>query len=320
MFAPQLRPLGVGELIDVALKIWRRHFGTLARIVVVIVAPIQILANLILASVTPDEAFLETDFETEPFGPTTDPTFGDFGPVAPEFDGGDVAGFLAGGITALLLPLLASLLASAALLRAVSVAYLGGRPDWKESLQLAARRMGSLIWLAVLMGVGLIVAFLFLFVPGVWLAVSWSVAFAVLVAEDRGGTQALRRSFGLVRSRWWPTLGALLLGFVLQWIVGFIVGLPLGIIAAISEPGSLTAFLASGVASIVASVVTTPFLAAVFVLVYFDLRVRKEGFDLELLAQSIGSPDLPASEGPGGGWPPPPSPPSRPWPPPGPAS
>jgi len=36
---PELRPLGVGELVDVALKIWRRHLATLARIVVVVVAP-----------------------------------------------------------------------------------------------------------------------------------------------------------------------------------------------------------------------------------------------------------------------------------------
>ena len=38
----------------------------------------------------------------------------------------------------------------------------------------------------------------------------------------------------------------------------------------------------------VASVITTPFMAAVLVLIYFDLRVRKEGFDLQLLSQGVG--------------------------------
>ncbi len=61
------------------------------------------------------------------------------------------------------------------------------------------------------------------------------------------------------------------------------------------------------------SVITTPFMAAVLVLIYFDLRVRKEGFDLELLSQGVGVPGAPPAGGPwtapggypGGGWAPP---------------
>lgn len=307
MSVPELRPLGVGELLDVALKIWRRHFWTLAKIVFVVVAPVEVLSSLLITSVSEDEAFFEPDFGT------TDTTFGTF--PDPSVDGGDLAAFLAGALAAAVLSGLGFLLSSAAALRAVSVAYLGGQPDWRESLRLVWGRLGSLLWLAILMGAGLTVALFFLVVPFFWLAVAWSMAFVVLVAEDRRGAGALRRSFQLVRRRWWPTLGTLVLAFILQTIVEQIVAIPLVFLSFTGEGGTIGAFLGLAVTSIVSAVITTPFVAAVFVLLYFDLRVRKEGFDVELLASAIGPPGGDA------GWSsttpvPPAGEPEAPWPPP----
>src|SRR5438034_265973 len=74
--------------------------------------------------------------------------------------------------------------------------------------------------------------------------------------------------------------------------------------------------LANGVFGAAASVLTIPFVAAVVAVIYFDLRVRKEGFDLQLMAQRIGAPAgsvrptlMPWTQpvpGAGGGWAPPP--------------
>ena len=50
----QLRPLGVGEILDVAIKIYRRNFRTLLTLVFVVVAPFEILSALIQASAIPD--------------------------------------------------------------------------------------------------------------------------------------------------------------------------------------------------------------------------------------------------------------------------
>ena len=84
-------------------------------------------------------------------------------------------------------------------------------------------------------------------------------------------------------------------------------GIPLGILTFTSEGDSLVAIFFSMIVNVVASVVTTPFMAAVLVLIYFDLRVRKEGFDLQLLAQGVGhvSPGAEswtAGPGSGGHW------------------
>src|SRR5205807_5938828 len=126
--------------------------------------------------------------------------------------------------------------------------------------------------------------------PFIWLGVSWSLAFPVLVAEGARGTDALRRSFRLVRGRWWPTFGALALAFLFQLFLGLIVGIPLGLLTANWDSGSAAAIVLTAVVSVLSSVITTPFMAAVLVLIYFDLRVRKEGFDLELLSQGVGIP------------------------------
>jgi hypothetical protein len=291
VLVPDLRPLSVGEIIDVAIKMWRRQFGTLARIVLVVVAPVELFATLVTASVS--------NFDVETFDPTT----GD-----PTLDGGAFAGWLAGMFTAQILSGLAFLISSAAVLRAVSVAYLGGTPDWRDSLRAATSRLPSLIWLGFLMFGGLVLAAIALIIPAIWLGVAWALAFPVLIAEEQRGVDAMRRSFRLVQNRWWPTFGALFLAFLLQSFIGLVLGIPLGILTFSEQGDSLVAIFLAMVVNVVASVVTTPFMAAVLVLIYFDLRVRKEGFDLQLLAQGVGHPVSPgagtwtAGAGSGGHW------------------
>jgi hypothetical protein len=303
-YVPQLRPLSVGEILDVALKIWRRHFLALAKIVLFVVAPVQILSSLLLASAIPNsDAF----FDPSAFDTTTNTTSDIFGE---NFDGGDAAAFFAAFGLVTLLSGLAFVLASAATLRAITVAYMGGTPDWKESLRGAVSRLGSLVWLALLMGLGVTLGFVFCLAPGIWLAVSWSLAFVALVAENLSGAAALRRSYNLVRGRWWATFGVLLIAFMLNAIVDQIVAIPFAI-GSFFSADSIVGFSLSAVAKIISDVITTPFVAAVFVLVYFDLRVRKEGFDLQLMAQAMGQPEgfpsgSPYGPPPGGPYGPPP--------------
>src|SRR2546428_1225056 len=138
--------------------------------------------------------------------------------------------WVAGMFPAQTLSALAFLISSAAVLRAVSVAYLGGTPDWRDSLKAATSRLRSLIWLGFLMFGGLVLAAVALILPAIWVGVAWSVAFPVLIAEGQRGTKALGRSFGLVKGRWWPTFGALFLAFLFQFFLGLVLGIPLGIV------------------------------------------------------------------------------------------
>jgi hypothetical protein len=125
-------------------------------------------------------------------------------------------------------------------------------------------------------------------VPGVYLYGALAVATPALLFEDARGTKALRRSRELVRTRWWSTAGALLAASLLTAIVqGAVSGALVGAIVG-SHGNQLVADILGVITGTASSMITTPFLAAVIVVLYFDLRVRKEGFDLFLLAQRMG--------------------------------
>ena len=141
------------------------------------------------------------------------------------------------------------------------------------------------------------VGFFLLIVPGIWLAVAFSVAVPALLLERIGPFAAMGRSFRLVRGRWWATFGTLLVGYVL---VGAHRRARAGARDGDPEPDRGREHAGRRVSSVVGgtlgAVLTTPYSAAVIALIYFDLRVRKEGLDLQLIADGAGverDPDAP---------------------------
>lgn len=288
MQKPELRPLGVGETVDVSLKLYLRNAGTLLGIVAVMVVPIYILFELILISTVPDNAVVRDGLIIMP----TQADLDAFNRV--------LLGFV-------VISVLAAMLAAGAAFKAVADAYLGEKPSIGDSLRFAGRRLHSLLWLSILYALILVVGFVALVIPGIYLMVALSVSVPVLILEGLKGSKALGRSRDLVKGRWWPTFGAYILGLIL---VPIVVGVILGFIfeAVVPETESVTSFLAlQGTQEAIVDILSAPLQAAVLTVVYFDLRVRKEGFDLQLLAERIGT------TGPGGagqtgpGQPPPPT-------------
>lgn len=110
--------------------------------------------------------------------------------------------------------------------------------------------------------------------PAVFLAVSFSMVTSVIAIEDRGPVSALRRSFKLVKRRWWPTLGYLLL-------VGLLGSVAAQLIQVLAIPLSAVGGATSGLA--IASVLGVVFqglliagIAAMYTVWYVDLRSRAE--------------------------------------------
>lgn len=283
----ELRPLRIGEVLDAAFKVYRRNAVTLWKIIALVVIPVNVLGALILLSVLPDDFF-------EPgFAGTT-------------LTDSEIWAFAAAMIVLALISVVTILAATAACLKVVSDSYLGGRSTAGSSLAFATRRLHSLLWVGFLTVFFLLIigavavaatvgaesiALAFLFLPVIlWLWVAWSFAPPALLVEDVRGRKALGRSFKLVRGRWWAVFWTLLLGFVITSVVGF--GVELILRPFIEESESLTtAVMLDAVLRSVTAVLTTPFSAALVAILYFDLRVRKEGFDVELLAQRIGTPE-----------------------------
>ena len=269
-----LRPLGIGEILDVGIKIYRARFAVLVKATVVVLAPVFALSALIRISIPTSDTAEDLFEETQP-GAT------------PEIDFGELWPLIAGGALILILAYLASQIATGACFKAVSGAYLEEEPSWQESVRFGRSKLGSLVWLSFLTAICVIPALFLCLLPGIYLWVAWSVAAPVLLLEDVRGWKALKRSRQLVSGRFWPTIAVLLLSLMITFVVQLVVG---GIlVGVVSVSGNEVALaIADFIGQTASGVLTTPLSAAVLTVLYFDLRVRKEGFDLELLSRRMG--------------------------------
>jgi hypothetical protein len=279
-----LRPLGIGELLDAATKVCVAHWRTLLKIVLFVVVPVQVLSTVVTASTAPEDAAV---------------TFLDFGAgtATPDDETAeDLGTFFAGQVVVLVLQVVMFVLGTGACFRALTEAWLGREPEWRESLRFALRRSPVLVLASIVYFLAMVVGFVLLIVPGMWVSVAFALCFPAILVERLGPVSSLRRSARLVRGRWWATFGVLLLGFllatVLSGIAQALVAIPL--IVAVDD-GSVLALAISSLAGAVGFLIATPFQAAIVALAYFDLRVRKEGLDLELVAERLGTSGPPTS-------------------------
>ena len=120
----------------------------------------------------------------------------------------------------------------------------------------------------------------------VFLVVRLFLAPAALILENTSVASSIRRSWTLTRGSFWRVLGALVLMGLIAWLVAGAIGIVAGVgagVVTVLQPGSAT--VAASVvmlASTLATALVMPFTASVAALIYIDLRMRKEGLDIEL--------------------------------------
>ena len=117
-----------------------------------------------------------------------------------------------------------------------------------------------------------------------------SSATPAVVVEQIGPVAALRRSTVLVKGRWWAVFGVIAVGTLVTAIPGAIIQAILNaILTAAGGNNAGFEFVWSAVAATVANAIVAPLLAIITVVLYLDLRVRKEGLDVTGLAAPPGS-------------------------------
>lgn len=132
--------------------------------------------------------------------------------------------------------------------------------------------------LAMLAVVGGLIA---LVVPGVILMVGLFFSTFAIVLDGAGPLAALRRSFNLVWGNWWRTAAIMTVAFVVMMVFSFGVKiLPLVVVAIVRPEVSLIR-LVNMITEVIANAVVAPLLWAMLVVHYYDLKLRKEGHDLE---------------------------------------
>jgi hypothetical protein len=169
-------------------------------------------------------------------------------------------------------------LMSAVLVKLASQTYLGGQPNLGETWREVAPQIPAILVASLLKAVLLFVG-LFAFIVGAFYVVARFFAVSTaIVLEDKGPWEAFGRSSELSRGRKRFILNALLLVYIIYTILSYGV---LGLVGLIGNP--IVAIVGSSVFTIVAY----PLIGLTEMLLYYDARIRNEGFDIEQMAAAI---------------------------------
>jgi hypothetical protein len=292
-----LRPLGVGDVLDRTFTVYRSKplvFMGLAAIwylvlfLVFIALAVAIFAGALAA------------FARQATNPS------------PEQIAGAAVGIIGFVIVVVIVAILAFSAQSASLVHAASRRYLAKDVAIGESFRAgisASGRLflaGVLVFLAILgvwavllilaaltnQGLAFVLAVPAAIVATAYLGCSWLVAPVVVVIEKMGPIAALGRAWRLSGGHRWRIFGIQVLLFILNLVLSLLIGGLFGGFAAFGgesgTPGQLgVTSVVQTLVNLASTIVWAPVEWIAFTVLYYDLRVRKEAFDLQLAAEAL---------------------------------
>ena len=281
-----------GELLDSTFSVYRRKFLTILAIAALFQLPYVALQSLVepsplakLQSVeqhTPATAAAAQQELSKMLGP----------------------GLVIFGI-ALVYYLLLIPLMQAATIQVVSGDYLDRPTNFGAALRGTGGRLWDLAGLVLLEFGVAVVGPLFLILAlavvgagaiAALLMVAW-VAYAVvvlikmslgvpaLILENLPPVAALRRSWRLTHGWFWRIALLYLVITIVSSVVSTVVAAPVSLL--VGAAGSISAISAETLAGGLVNILTSPLTLIALTLVYYDIRIRREAFDIEMLAQSL---------------------------------
>jgi hypothetical protein len=268
---PDLRPRGVGEILDVAVTIFRARFGPLVRVAFLVALPAQVITVLVLWSTTPDPAPL-AGIPTLPHTTTTTTT-----------DAGEIWLQIAGSLVIIATTWLATTFVTAYATRVVAGAYIDSTETVSEAFRAVNARIGKVLGLGLTTSVLVAIGGGACGIPGLVLQVFFCVAMPAFVLEGTGVFRALGRSAALTKPKWWQCAGVYLTGSLLASALAVGLAIAISLLTGHFGSGSGWDALSQGAGNLVATTFTTPYLATALVVLYLDLRIRAEGFDVQLM-------------------------------------
>ena len=304
-----LRPLTLGELLDRSFSLYRHHFW--------LFVGIMALPSLLGLSF----GLLVALFSPQPVSPES------VEQVNPAEILGAVLWFGAVAIGMLAVYFVTYAVALGATTVAVSQLYTGRSTSIREAYVPLKGRVGRLAWLLLLVSVRLIGIVLFIviligFAGGlaavgfpviagiaifvaaiasaflwVWLLLRYAVCVPAVVLEDATATAALRRSVQLTRGSLLRVFALMAFAMIITYAVLAVFQGPFLVVGAMAGPESSTFFWMNLLGTITGSVggaFTAPLMIVAFAVLYYDLRVRHEGLDLQLMLAGLEAPVGPA--------------------------
>ena len=272
-----LRPLSLGELLDRTFFLYRRHFLLFAGIAAI-----------------PYSFFFVMNLATSLL-----PVFARSAASGHMRSAGVVAATLSDGLfsfVAVIAGGIAFLFSVGATVYAVSEIYTGRQTSIRESLRRVRGKTGIIFGVLILSGLVLVAGFIAFIVPGIYLMCRICVATPAALLEDISPSESIRRSFALTRNFAGRAFMIYLLYFAMVWGVVAVFQFPFMLLFAVAAKQMqlrvlLTVLMQVG--NFIGSVLVAPVSTIGFALFYYDLRVRKEAFDLQMMMQAIGADPMP---------------------------
>ena len=254
---------GLGDILGAGFRLYGQHWQTLIAIAAVVIVPVAFieafLTHIITKSVSKTAVHINTTTGTVTYG---------------QVSSGAYRGFLA-SILLLFLSFFVFGLLTGAITRAVASEAAGLPVDLGDSYTFALSRLGPIIWVSILTGLAIGIGFLLFVIPGLFLLAMLFAGVIVVVVENLRGTNAMGRSWNLVSGHWWHTFGTIIVAALIAGVVNSVIQAP------------FQQWVARAIASAIAQLITVPFTATVGVLLYLDLRARKEGLTAERLRADL---------------------------------
>ncbi len=162
---------------------------------------------------------------------------------------------------------------------ATSDAYLGRPIDVTRSMRVGWHRAWPLVVSGVLVFLAIIAGLALLIIPGLLAVVRLFAVTPAIVLEGKGTIAAIRRSAALSRGYGWKILSTAGLATVLFILVFIALTFVLG---QWTSSEATAYFLTSALTTL-----ASPFLFSLVTLVYYDVRVVREGVDIEMMATAL---------------------------------
>jgi len=192
--------------------------------------------------------------------------------------GGAVRSFVAAIVGVIL-----EFLGQAVILYGAFQAMRGRRVIIGDAVRRGLSRFLSIVGVSILVSLGVFVGLILFIIPGIILALRWSVALPACVVENLGPIAAMRRSADLTKGHRWQIFGLFVLIIVVAMIAFGVIGALVGM-GLLAAPETLGRLVLLGIVTVIITAIVTAYFNVVAAMIYHDLRVAKEGVGTEEIA------------------------------------
>jgi hypothetical protein len=294
-----LRPYTVADILDVTFQLMKANWKALAILTLIFALPEGIVSAISNAASHPDS---QGSF----FGNSGSLSYLSTFSNDESASGAALAVTLIAALFSVLISLFLQPLVQGAIVRLVAANFVGREMTPKEAFNGVKGMWLTFVGASIMVSLAILGGLIGLIIGALAVAVLFTAVVPIIAIEEEGVFNAMGRSWALMKRGFWRYLGArIAFWFITSLVSTAVVAVPLFVAflfygAGLTPVGAIFAALGT----VLSSVVAFPIGAIAATLIYFDARVRFEGFDVQLMAArlpqaSAPQQQTPSSYGPG---------------------